>query len=69
MSRSVPATPSSITPVLVMALAGACGHSSKTLDAFEQSKTGVVPSSSGGNTGGSAGATGQSATSTSRRSK
>lgn len=40
MSRSV-STSSMLAPVLVMVLGAGCGHSSKTMEAFEQSRSGV----------------------------
>lgn len=40
MSRSVSIS-SSLTPVLVMVLGAACGHSAKTMDAFAESKKGL----------------------------
>src|SRR5688572_6130996 len=47
MSRSVPFAP--FASLLVMA--AACGHSNKTLDAFEESKTGVSAGEHGGGAG------------------
>jgi beta-glucosidase len=38
MSRPVCFSPSSITPIVALILAAACGHSKETLEAYEQSK-------------------------------
>jgi len=46
MSRSAPLTPSSITPVLALALVTACGHTDLTLNAYEKSKA-ALPTSTG----------------------
>jgi beta-glucosidase len=46
MTRSSRTTYSSITPILMVALTAACGHSSKTLEAFENSKQGINPAGS-----------------------
>ncbi len=51
MSRSIPLSQSAITPILLFALTSACGHTDKTLDAFEQAKDGVNVSNNGGGTG------------------
>lgn len=50
MSRSLSLRPSSLAPILVTVLAASCGHSSETLDAFEQSKIGINAPGAGGNT-------------------
>ncbi len=41
MNRSLSLRSSSLAPMLVMVLAASCGHSSETLEAFEQSKVGI----------------------------
>ncbi len=52
MSRSVLISCSSITPILVMALAAGCGHADKTLQAYEASKTAGPSGAEGGASGG-----------------
>lgn len=51
MNRPLRISRSRIGLVLLMGLTAACGHSSKTLDAYELSKGGVSISGSGGTTG------------------
>lgn len=41
MSRSLSLSTSSLTPVLTLVWLASCGHSSKTMDAFEKSKQGI----------------------------
>ncbi len=53
MSRPFPRTPSSFTPMLVTALAMACGHTDLTLDAYEKSKAAPLTSVPGGGGAGS----------------
>ncbi len=48
MRRSLPVALSSITPLLVMALAAGCGHTKKTLDAYDQSKADMQTGENGG---------------------
>lgn len=50
MIRSAPFAYSSVTSILILAWAISCGHSQETMDAYEASKEGIVPSSSNGNT-------------------
>ncbi len=54
MTRSVPLALSAITPILVLALASSCGHTSKTLDAYEQSKSTTAGPNQGPDTVGTA---------------
>jgi beta-glucosidase len=42
MSRSARFISSSLTPLMLVVVAGSCGHSDKTIKAYEQSKLGVV---------------------------
>lgn len=42
MSRSIPISSSSLTSVMVLLLAANCGHSDKTMQAFQKSKLGVA---------------------------
>jgi beta-glucosidase len=55
MSRSVPSSPSVIASAFVAALVAACGHSDKTWDAFNQSKSGVSTNGGGGGNDGTSG--------------
>ncbi|HET7540029.1 MAG TPA: glycoside hydrolase family 3 N-terminal domain-containing protein [Polyangiaceae bacterium] len=65
MSRSLPFKPSAITSALGLAwVAAACGHTSLTLDAYDNAKNGRVTTSTGGqtsSTGGAANSSGGSA--------
>src|SRR6478609_7025887 len=57
MSRSLPFKPSAITSALVVAwVAAACGHTSLTLDAYENAKAGKVTTGAGGEPGSAGGA-------------
>jgi len=49
MIRSAPFAYSSVTSILILAWAISCGHSQETMDAYEASKEGIVPSSGSGN--------------------
>ena len=52
MSRSLPFAYSTVTSVLVLALAMSCGHSQEVTDAYEASKSGISPSGGGNATTG-----------------
>jgi len=55
MIRSAPFAYTSVTSVLILAWAISCGHSQETMDAYEASKEGIVPSSSSGSGSGGTG--------------
>ncbi len=55
MSRSMPTTRAVIPSVLVLALAASCGHTSATIEAYNNAKNSTTSGAGSGNTGNAAG--------------
>lgn len=55
MSRSMPTTRAVIPSFLLLAVAASCGHTSATVDAYNAAKKGGISSGNTGNTAGGSG--------------